>query len=110
MPDYHRMHNYHSGTIILRTSGYRFIKRTDGKWEAEHRMVARNSVVHRDLLEGERVFHKNGKREDNAPSNLVVIRFNLEKFKKLPHTRIIFIPVVSRPATMSRSAHLAVGV
>lgn len=86
--------NFPVGTIILRTSGYRFLKTNDRKWEAEHRIIARDRILHRDLLPGERVFHRNGKRDENAPANLVVIRFNLEKFKTLPHSRIIYIPVL----------------
>ena len=92
MPQYQEMGTYPVGTIILRTSGYRFIKTSNKKWEAEHRVIAKDRLLHRDLLDGERVFHRNGKRDENAPSNLVVIRFNLEKFEKLPHSRIIYIP------------------
>lgn len=82
---------YLSGTIVLRTDGYRFIKQMNGQWISEHRLNAQRQMG-RDLLEGERVYHKNGRRDDNTPSNLAVIRFNLEKFKRLPHSRVLFIP------------------
>lgn len=82
---------YLTGTIVLRTDGYRFVKQMSGKWISEHRLNAGRSLT-RDLFPNERVFHRNGKRDDNSLNNLVIIKFNLEKFKRLPHSRIIFIP------------------
>jgi hypothetical protein len=90
------MGRYPNGSIILRTDGYKFIKQMDGRWISEHRLNAQRTIG-RDLLEGERVYHKDGNRMNNATTNLAVIRFNLEKFKRLPHTRQIYIPSVKKP-------------
>lgn len=92
---YKAMHNYPTGSKIKNKQGYVFIKMTSGKWKSEHRFNMENSNLHRELREGERVFHMNGDRENNNPKNLVAIQFNTTPFKLLNHREILFIPKIA---------------
>lgn len=84
-------HSYPPGSVVQRSNGYVFVK-TDRGWTAQHRLIASNVLEKRELVKNERVYHKNGDREDNDPKNLVVLRFSEHRFKHLPHPRIIYIP------------------
>jgi len=92
---YKAMHNYPTGSRIKTRAGYVFIKMTSGKWKSEHRFNMENSKLHRELREGERVFHLNGDREDNSPNNLINIQFNTTPFRLLNHREILFIPKIT---------------
>ncbi len=87
-----RMHNYPRGTKIQRTNRYVFIKQQTGQWKAEHRWVMEQKVLGRDLEEGERVFHRNGIKDENDPGNLVVVKFSTTKFVPLKKSVVLFIP------------------
>jgi hypothetical protein len=52
----------------LQASGYVHVK-TNGKWVPEHWLVMQQ-VLGRPLTGRERVHHRNGRRDDNRPSNL----------------------------------------
>lgn len=52
-----------------RRYGDPLLRREDGRWEDEHRIVVRR-VPGRDLLPGESVHHRNGDKLDNSPENL----------------------------------------
>lgn len=80
-----------TGTVIQRRSGYIYVK-TEKGWVPESRLVASLKLIKRDLEEGERVFHKDGNRENNRPENLSVIKFNMTKYQLLPSARIIHLP------------------
>lgn len=50
-------------------NGYRRVRREDGRWEDEHRIVMRR-ILGRELLPGESVHHRNGDKLDDRPQNL----------------------------------------
>lgn len=56
------------GAQIKHANGYVLEKRA-GEWVMQHRLVM-EGVIGRPLMDGERVHHKNGKRDDNRPDNL----------------------------------------
>lgn len=96
MREYKPMRKYPAGSIIQQKTGYIFIKTRDGKWVSEHRYNYQQHI--RPLKEGERVFHKNGDREDNETRNLVAIQFPTTRYALLPRRRIMFIPTGIRRA------------
>lgn len=86
------MSKYNDGTIIQRTNHYRYVK-VDGKFRAEHRLVAEYKLLKRELMPNERVFHLDCSNvADNDPENLVVIKYRTNKFRPLPQSRVIYIP------------------
>ncbi len=89
-----RMHQYPAGSKVQHTTRYVHVKGSDGKWKAEHRWVAELSIIGRDLEEGERVFHKDGVKDHNDKSNLVVIKFSTAKFVPLKKSVVLYIPKI----------------
>lgn len=85
---------YPVGTRIQRPNLYVWIK-TDQGLMPEHRWVAEQRILGRELKEGECVYRKRPDRLDNRPENLVVLERNLEKWKFLPKSRVIYIPSAS---------------
>jgi len=53
--------------------------------------VAEKKIVKRELRPEEKVFHINGKKDDDHPKNLVIIIFSITKYS-LPRSRVLFIP------------------
>jgi hypothetical protein len=82
---------YRPGTKIQYRTGYVYIKPVLGPMIAEHRWVATQNIG-RELKEGEVVIRKKPNKLDNRWENLVVVQHSLEKFKYLPHSRIIYVP------------------
>lgn len=93
--DYKIGMRYPIGSRIQRNSGYVYLKTTEGM-KAEHRWVAEQRIIHRPLQKGEVVIRRKPDRMLNTPENLVVVQHALEKFKYLPHARVIYIPGRSR--------------
>lgn len=83
---------YPVGTKVQHTTRYVHVKGADGKWKAEHRWIAELQLLDRELEPGEKVFHKDGLKDNNDPGNLVVIRFATSKFVKLKKSVVLFIP------------------
>lgn len=79
------------GAVVQHRDGYAYVKTEEG-WIAEHRIVAALKVERRELMTGEKVYHKDGNRENNKPDNLAVIRFNTTKYRLLPAPRLLFMP------------------
>jgi hypothetical protein len=55
----------------LQGTGYILVRSPQGRWVPEHRLVAKK-MLGRPLAEGERVYHLNGKRDDDRAENLQV--------------------------------------
>lgn len=70
------------GAIIKHSAGYVQQKR-NGKWVMQHRLVMED-MIGRPLMPGERVHHRNGKRDDNRPENLELWT-GVGESKKDPH-------------------------
>lgn len=102
---YQRMHRYPIGTRNQSRTGYIFIKTEKRGWIAEARLIAEMKLSDHELESNERVFHKDGNRENNKPENLAVIRFNTTKYKLLPTSRPLFIP--SAPVTQKEILRMA---
>lgn len=81
---------YPPGTKVQHRDGHIWIK-TKEKFikEARYLIMMRER---RRLDKNERVFFKDGDRENVEYSNLAAIHFSETKFAYLPHSRIIYIP------------------
>jgi hypothetical protein len=83
------------GTVIRRRDGKVYVK-TEKGWEAESRLIARLKLIHRDLEEGEKAYHKDctliGTKDYNKPDNIVVLKFNVTKYRLLPSSEILYLP------------------
>ncbi len=88
---FNRMHNYPVGSEVQAKTGHVKKKISDGKWQGRNRWVAEKKIVKRELHQNERVFHINGKKDDDGTKNLVIITFSMTKFI-LPKSQVIFIP------------------
>lgn len=66
-----RHRGYPVGTEKINKDGYVMVKREDGTWEQQHRVVM-EGVLGRPLIKGENVHHINGVRTDNRPDNLAL--------------------------------------
>lgn len=88
---YQSMRNYPAGSVVQRRNGYILVKIQKGKWESQARLNAMK-MLGRELQAGERVYHKDGNRENNKPANLAVIRFNTVRYVFLKRARPLFIP------------------
>lgn len=70
------------GESVKSTNGYLMV-RMNGKKVMQHRLVM-EQVIGRPLMPGERVHHRNGKRDDNRPENLELWT-GVGSSKKDPH-------------------------
>lgn len=97
------------GTIIQRRDGKNYVKLEKG-WIAESRLVAQLQLVKRDLEPGEKAYHRDctliGQKGYNNKDNLVVLRFNMTKYRLLPHPEIVYLPTPER-AVEQRQAQKA---
>lgn len=71
-----------TGDKVKSTHGYVLV-RVEGKKIPEHRLVM-EQIIGRPLMPGERVHHRNGKRDDNRPENLELWT-GVGQSKKDPH-------------------------
>lgn len=85
-------HRYPTGSIVQHSNGYIHVKRNEGGWITEHRFIAELKLAGRELREGERVYHKDGDRQNNKAENLVIIQFNMNRYKVKYVAKPIFIP------------------
>ena len=74
---------HRDGHIYLKTKEYGLIK------EARYLAILNEG---RELDKNERVFFRDGNRENVNPKNVVPIHFAETKFRYLPHSRIIYVP------------------
>lgn len=90
------MINYIPGTKIQRRTGHIYIKTIEMGLikEARYLVMLREN---RDLDKNERVFFKDGNRENVEYSNLASIHFSETRFKYLPKSRVIYLPKSAKP-------------
>lgn len=86
------------GTLVQHRDGYVFLKTEQGM-VAQHRWIAEQKILGRELKEGEVVVRREPDRLNNKPENLVVVRHNLTKFKMLPEARVIWVPHKAKRTT-----------
>lgn len=91
-----KMHRYPVGSVVQHRTGYIFIKVEEKKWVSEHRLVCATQVENRELMNAEKVYHKDGNRENNKPDNLVAIKFNRTRYRLLPSSKPLYIPSSQR--------------
>lgn len=89
---YQKQARYPIGTRLQQRTGYITIKTERRGWIAESRLIAEMKLTDHELEPNERVYHRDGNRENNRPENLAIIRFNTTKYKLLPSSRPLFIP------------------
>jgi hypothetical protein len=82
---------YLTGTEVQNKNGSVKKKLSDGSWIGRNRYIAMQKILHRDLLENERVYHLDGDKANDEPENLAVIKFQT-KLYKLQHSRVVFAP------------------
>lgn len=88
---------YDIGTKVQHRNGYIKVKiEGEGgkpKWEAEARRNWELTYGDRDpIVAGDRVFHKDGDRTNDRPSNLAKIHYNDTKFVFLKKSRVLWEP------------------
>lgn len=99
---FERQRSYPVGSVVQHRNHYIHIKTRDGEWQSQHRWIAAQKGDVRgksgDLKEGEKVFHLNGRKDDNNPRNLIRIQFDTTKYylKPLQHGRVLHIPSIGR--------------
>ncbi len=86
-------HHYEIGTEVQEKSGRvkKKVEDLDGaKWIGRNRY---NWIKHhkKDLGENDKVYHIDGNKENDDPSNLVAITFSAVKYK-LTHSRVVWEP------------------
>lgn len=86
---------YVEGTKVQRRDGHIFIKTHTYGLIKEARYIVMMSED-RALDRNERVFFKDGNRENVHPRNVVPIHFSEIRFKYLPHARVIYVPKSAR--------------
>lgn len=99
-----KMHRYPVGSVVQRRNGYIFIKTDAGQWISEHRLVCATQVEHRELMDAEKVFHRDGNRENNKPDNVVAIKFNRTRYRLLPTSRPLYIPAANKASVKEAMA------
>ena len=92
-----RVHNYPPTSEVQRKKGHVYVKDYDGKWHPRGRVKAARELG-RELEVNERVFHANGKPDDDNPSNLVVIRFTGTEYY-IPHSKPVYIPSIVKTSS-----------
>ena len=82
---------YIVGTKVQEKSGHIYVKTKKYGLIKEARLIVMLKE-NRELDENERVFFKDGDRENVRYENLATIHFSQTKFKYLPHSRVIYVP------------------
>lgn len=88
---------YIPGTKVQRRDGHIFVKVQDHGLVKEARYLVMLKEG-RELDHNERVFFKDGNRENVKYENLAPIHFAESRFKYLPHSRVIYIPKLTKTA------------
>jgi hypothetical protein len=83
--------SYPTGTRTQHRNGYIYVK-TDAGLIAEGRRVW--ELHHKDLKEGERIYHIDGDRTNNKIQNLAKIKFNTTKFVMLKESLVLWMPTI----------------
>ncbi len=81
--------SYPLGTRVQHRNGYIVVKTQDGMIPEGRRVW---ELSHGDLAPGDRVFHINGDRTDNAKHNLAKVHFNTTKFVMLKESKVLWMP------------------
>lgn len=85
-----RLASYPTGSQVQGKSGHVRVKDRDGKWHPRGR-VEMARFLKRELLPSERVFHINGKPDEDHPENLVAIKFSGTRYF-IARSRPVYIP------------------
>lgn len=92
---------YLPGTKIQRRTGHIYVKTHDRGTIKEARYLVMLKED-RELDKNERVFFKDGNRENVEYSNLAPIHFSEVRFRYLPKSRVIYIPKSKKQALAYR--------
>lgn len=102
---FQKMARYPVGSVVQHRNHYVHIKTDEGEWMSQHRWIAtqQGDVTGKsgELKEGEKVFHLNGKKDDNSQKNLIRIQYDVTRYYVTPlkQSKVLFIPPAKRRQT-----------
>lgn len=93
--------NYPIGTKVRHRNGYVKVK-IEGEegaiWQPESRRMW--ELYRGELVDGDRVFHIDGNRENNKIQNLALIHFNQTKFTLYKESKVLYMPGQKRDSIL----------
>lgn len=95
---YAKRRQYPVGSVVQHRNHYVFVKTQGDEWQSQHRWIAelKGDATGKsgDLNDGEKVYHLNGKKDDNRQQNLIRIQFDTTKYyiNPLKESRVLHIP------------------